>query len=399
MKILYLAPWFPFPPDNGIRIRLYHLLRALGQHHDVTLIAFVRDGDRTESKELERICRRVHTVPWRKFNPTHAKALLGFFSARPRSMVDSYSVEMAYRVAALTQLEAFDAVIASTTDTAEYAVRASAPTRLLEDHNSMTRWMGDNYRSQKKMLPRARAWLTLQKSRQYESQLYARFDGCTMVSDLDARAVADWLHYKAPIRVVPNGVDLDYYVQNGFHPQQHAMVFNGSLTYAANFGAAQYFSSEIFPRIRQGAPDAYLQITGTNNGVARHSTLSQPGIVLTGYLEDIRPTVAQASVCVVPLQTGGGTRLKILEAMALGTPVVSTAKGAEGLDVTHGKDILIADAPAEFAEHVLEIFNNQALRARLSTNARHLVETKYDWKSIGAQFESFVRELVERSKN
>jgi glycosyltransferase involved in cell wall biosynthesis len=119
------------------------------------------------------------------------------------------------------------------------------------------------------------------------------------------------------------------------------------------------------------------------------------GVILTGYLNDIRPCVAQSWACVVPLRVGGGTRLKILEAMALGTPVVSTSKGAEGLEATHGDDILIADMPAEFADAVLRLLDDKALRARLAANGRRLVESRYGWEVIGEKLDQLLRKVVE----
>jgi glycosyltransferase involved in cell wall biosynthesis len=142
----------------------------------------------------------------------------------------------------------------------------------------------------------------------------------------------------------------------------------------------------------------HLKITGRSNGVVLNELSLSDGVEFTGYLDDIRPTVGSSWVCVVPLREGGGTRLKILEAMALGTPVVSTSKGAEGLEVTHGENILVADDPAEFARHTLAVLKDQQLRSRLSANARRLVETKYDWNMSGAKFEALLSELVERRR-
>jgi glycosyltransferase involved in cell wall biosynthesis len=387
MKILFLTPWFPYPPDNGIRIRLFNLLRAIGKRHTVTVLSFLREDDRFQPEKLKDFCHSIQTVPWHSFNPKRAKSILGFFLPIPRSQVDTYSSEMAQLVANFDLHRPFDLVIASTIDTAEYAIRAPARFRMLEEHNSMTRWMQDNYRGQHRLLPRLRAWLTYRKYRHYESRLYSRFDACTMVSELDARAARELLGYCKPLAVIPNAMDLDYYQPN-YQPEPNTLIFNGSLTYDANLDAMRYFSKEIWLQIRAYASDVTLKITGYVNGL--QGDAFGDGISLTGYLDDIRPVVGQAWACVVPLRSGSGTRLKILEAMALGTPVVSTTKGAEGLDVSHGENILLADTPNEFAAQTVALLRDAGLRERLAQHARKLVETRYNWENSGKLFNEFL---------
>jgi glycosyltransferase involved in cell wall biosynthesis len=197
------------------------------------------------------------------------------------------------------------------------------------------------------------------------------------------------------IEVVPNGVDCDYNRPIYSDGQATTLVYNGALTYHANFDAMSFFLSAVFPRIKQEIDAVQLTITGSVDGVRLSELSLNESVRLTGYLPDIRPVVANATVCVVPLREGGGTRLKILEAMALGTPVVSTSKGAEGLDVVHGEHLLIADEPDRFAAYTVELMHNAELRQRLTENARHLVEQKYDWGGIGRRFVALVEDAVQ----
>ena len=176
--------------------------------------------------------------------------------------------------------------------------------------------------------------------------------------------------------------------------EPNTLVFNGSLTYHANYDAMRYFLAEVFPLIQQQEPGVSLTITGPTSGVDLSGLRLNDGVRLSGYLDDIRPLLASASACVVPIRSGGGTRLKILEAMALGTPVVSTSKGAEGLEVTPGKQILVADEPAEFAAQVICLLRAPALREQLRTRARRLVEQQYDWREIGQRFANLVEETA-----
>jgi glycosyltransferase involved in cell wall biosynthesis len=156
----------------------------------------------------------------------------------------------------------------------------------------------------------------------------------------------------------------------------------------------QYFLAEIYPLIKQQIPDVILTITGSTKGVDLDGLRLDESVHLTGYVDDVRQPVARSAVCVVPIQQGGGTRLKILEAMALGTPVVATSKGAEGLDMIDGEHLLIADAPDAFAEAVVNVLRDTELRRRLATHARALVEARYDWGPIGQQFVELVEEVT-----
>ena len=191
-------------------------------------------------------------------------------------------------------------------------------------------------------------------------------------------------------------MDLGWYSGVEAHPQADTLIFNGALTYFANYQAMAYFLERIYPLIRAECPQVRLAITGRTEGVALAALRADESVTFTGYLSDIRPLVAGSSVCIAPLLEGGGTRLKILEAMALGTPVVATSKGTEGLGATHGEHLLIADDPAEFARHTIALLKDAELRARLAVQARAFVQARYDWEPIGRQFTALVERVVER---
>jgi glycosyltransferase involved in cell wall biosynthesis len=199
--------------------------------------------------------------------------------------------------------------------------------------------------------------------------------------------------------VVPNGVDLDRYKGDFSAPEPGTLVFPGALTYSANFDAMAFFLHQIFPLVKARQPEVVLRITGRTNGVPLHGLPLNESVILTGYLDDMRPTVAQSWACVVPLRVGGGTRLKILEAMALGTPVVSTSKGAEGLEVTPGEDILIANEPTEFADTVLRLLDDPARRAKLAANGQRLVRERYGWDQIGKKLDQLLHQVVRRYRH
>jgi glycosyltransferase involved in cell wall biosynthesis len=192
-----------------------------------------------------------------------------------------------------------------------------------------------------------------------------------------------------PVAVIPNGVSVADCAKVSAAPQPDQLVFAGSFTYIVNYEAMRWFTAEVLPLIHARRPGVRLKVTGNHAGLGLPYT---QGVELAGLLPDVRPAVAAAWASVAPLQTGGGTRLKILEAMALGTPVIATSKGAEGLDARAGDHLLIADTPAAFAEATLRLLGDPSLRQRLSGNGRELVRQNYDWPVILPRF----LELAER---
>jgi glycosyltransferase involved in cell wall biosynthesis len=388
MRILFLSTFFPYPLDTGSAVRVYHLLQALAARHKVHLLSFM---PRAESEAFIPTLRdwgiQVEVVHRDPFQRQPRKAVTGHFSLKPRDVIACYSPEMMHLATQAAQRTAFDLVIASTTLTAPYALAIAGVPRILEEHNFMTAWMEERFRSRHPGLKKILAWITWQKCQRYERWLYPQFDLATMVSERDCAAVEAAIpEYTRRVAVVPNGVDTIVNRPGLADPEPETLVFNGALTYYANADAMRYFLSEIFPLIHHSRPEARLKITGRTEGVDLSALPLNGKVALTGYLEDVRPAVAGSWVCVVPLRIGSGTRLKILEAMALGTPVVATSKGAEGLEVTAGEDILIADEPGEFARQTLRLLGDPDLRQRLARNGRAVVEQKYDWAGIGAQF-------------
>jgi glycosyltransferase involved in cell wall biosynthesis len=235
--------------------------------------------------------------------------------------------------------------------------------------------------------------LTWIKLTRYLRRSLPHFAACTVVSEgelSNLRSLAPEYH---AVRVVANGVDVAHYAGDFGQPRTNSLVFSGALTYQANYDAARYFLCDIYPEVLRSVPDARLRITGRQRQAGTVPLPTLPGVEYTGYVDDIRPVVAQSWASIVPLRVGGGTRLKILESMALGTPVVVTSKGAEGLLTTPDQDVLIADEPADFARQVIELFQAPDLRAKLARAGRRLVETTYDWTRIGGQLDALVADV------
>jgi glycosyltransferase involved in cell wall biosynthesis len=276
-----------------------------------------------------------------------------------------------------------------------YVAALSTVPKILEDLELTMLY--ERFAKERRLLKRLRGGLTWWKLSHYVADLLPVFDGCTVVSDRERECVLQVSPGYGPIGVVPNGVDVVHFAGDFGAPEIDTLVYPGALTYSANLDAMEFFLGKVFPLIRAERPDVRISITGKTDGVALDRLPRDDGVVLTGYLDDVRPTVARSWACVVPLRVGGGTRLKILEALALGTPVVSSSKGAEGLDLIAGRDLLIADGPADFAAAVLRLLHEPALRETLSRNGRRAVEAAYDWPIIGQRFNDFIGMVAARA--
>ena len=384
LRILFLSRWFPYPPDNGSKIRIFNILRQLSREHRVSLLAFAESTDRVDVETigaLKRYCVDVSVFPYRRFRPVSAGATAGLLSPVPRSLVDTHSVAIAEAVSDRVGRRKCDLVIASQLDMAPYAARTNGVPAILEEvelagyRDAAIRTGG--------AARRARSTLTWLKLGSYLRRVLPLLAACTVASEQEARVLQSVVPGYDRVRLIPNAVDLSDYEGDFGVPQSHSMVFAGSMTYSANFDAVRYFLTEVYPLIARAIPDALIRITGRATAEDLSSLPQCTGVEFTGHLEDVRPAIARSWLSVVPLRLGGGTRLKILESMALGTPVVSTSKGAEGLDVTGGEHILIADTPVEFAERVVELMVSWELRARLSAAGNELARSRYSWSVVG----------------
>jgi glycosyltransferase involved in cell wall biosynthesis len=394
MKVLFLSRWLPYPPDNGSRIRIFNLIKELARHHDVALVTFV-DGDNADPAEsagaLSKYCSSVRRVPYREYRPYGPRAMRGLFSPVPRSLIDTYSPELASVAAEELRSQQYDVVVASELGMAPYALGLDGVPAVLDDLELSSFQPARD--SDRYSLQRARLAVTRGKLDAYLNRLLPRFAACTVVSEAERnnlrRAVPEYTN----VAVVPNAVDPSRYEADFGTPVPNTLIFAGALSYRANYDAALHLVRDVFPRVRAAVPDVQLKITGRADAIAVATLPRCGGIDYVGYLDDIRPAIAQSWASVVPLRSGGGTRIKIIESMALGTPVVSTPKGAEGLAVTPGENILLADDPVQFADEIVRLLGSEELRRHLSAGGKALVKSRYDWRMVGEQ----MRQVVERA--
>jgi len=382
MRILVITDTIPYPTVSGDRIRVHSLLRRVAGEHQVWLAALLEKPDEVDGvSSMEEFCSGVEVVPVRRRHPLeHLPGLLHYaLRGRPLELRFEYSKELADKIRHLVSTVGFDIVQIEHSFMALYLETIPPEAqckRILVFHK----------------ITRMRALIHSLMMRRWEPRYAERFDRCIAVSEVDRQLLLA-ANQRLQVDVIPNGVDTQVYQPLSQGSAPPSLLFIGKMSYPPCTDAALYFCREILPRIRRAIDDVEMWIVG-REPPPEVMRLQGDGVHITGWVDDVVPYYGRAAVCVVPLRAGGGTRLKILEAMALGRAVVSTTVGCEGLDVIDGEHLLIADSPEQFAEKTVRLLTDGALYQRIATKARQLVVTRYDWDAIARQLMQVYAEMV-----
>jgi sugar transferase (PEP-CTERM/EpsH1 system associated) len=397
-----LAPWLPWPPYDGGRIRMLETLRFVGKRHEVTLLAHIHaEDERRHLDALRPYCKRIEVYlapesPLRRI----ASILVGLPARRPAIQSVHFSAELSRRVAQLTAAEAFDIVHMEFSFISHYAAAISSTCNarlILSTHNIESERLQRESRISAFGFRRLAVAVDGMFFPAWEERALQHFDGISAVSESDRRWIADRAP-KAQVALAPNGVDTAGFASRDERSvSTNKIVFTGVMDYPPNVDAVVWFVNDIWPLLRKRKPDAQFVIVGARPSAAVSALGQRDGVTVTGAVEDIRPYVAEAFAFVVPLRSGGGTRLKILQAMAIGCPVISTAIGAEGLAVTNGEDILFAETPEDFVSQVLALERSATLAHTLGAAGRTLVAERYDWSACLAPIQSLYDRVLSRN--
>jgi glycosyltransferase involved in cell wall biosynthesis len=390
LRILLLRVRILHPLNVGSKIRTAKLVEQLSRKHDVTLVSYRYPDDRDEDLQATlALCRRLETLPIRE-TPKKTPAFY-FELARnlldPRPyMIAKYSTrEMERLVERVYREEKPDLVICDFPHSCEGLRRLPGVPFLLFQHNVEAHIF--EQLAQRANTRAASLYLRLQarKMRRYERKQCLRAARVIAVSDADRGAYAN--RYGLPsCDVIPTGVDVDHFLPGGEEERADSLVFTGSMDWMANQDAIHHFVSTVLPLIRKRRPEVSLTVVGRCPPPDVVELGRQPGIEVTGTVPDIRPFVHRSQLFVVPLRIGSGTRLKLVEAMAMGKAIVSTTIGAEGLPFENGKDILIADEPQDFADAVVSLLEDPERRRRMGLTARIAAEDRHAWTYVGNIF-------------
>lgn len=395
MKLLWLSHFIPFPPRGGAHQRSFNLLRHACSRFETTLVAINHEGhprDRLAEyvSELGKYCKNVQVwdppFSWRGLQ-WWARLSVNTPSKFPFGCRARWSRKLAAHWEKVLDRSAGSLLHFDSLDLALYFPPAAPFHKVLNHHNCESAMAMRRARLEHNLFKRKFLEAEASKLAELERRFLEWFDINLAVSELDAKVLASG-NARARFHVVENGTDTEFFVPAAVEPEPNSLIFSGSLGWYPNQSAIRYFGEKIWPLIKDQRPGARFYVAGQTppEWLVRWAE-GDPHITLVANPADIRPWVARATVFVCPIVDGGGTRLKILDALAMGKAVVSTTIGVEGLNVKPGEHLLVADGPQDFACKVLQLFDDQAFRGRLSANGRTMVEKTYSWDVIGGHLD------------
>jgi len=391
MKILVHMNQLLYPPDTGGKIRSSKLFEKLAQRHEITIVCFRRTSETDEqAQQMHACCSRLETVEWSetaKFSPRfYAELAANLLSPYPYIIAKYYDRRMEARIRDLIRGGEFDLLLCDFLQPSLNVLRVPFRPRILFQHNVESVIRRRHYRQTSSLLKKGYLYLQWCKLFRFERRAARAFDHCIMVSERDKEAMQE-LYGAMNTSVIPTGVDVDYFrPAEGGVEDENGLVFTGSMDWLPNEDAMQWFAGEVLPRIRSEVPVKFSIVGRNPSAAVQRLAREHEGIEVTGTVDDVRPYIDRAKVYVVPLRIGGGTRIKIFEAMAMGKAVVSTTVGAEGLPVSDGKDIVLADDAEAFARRVVELIKDNSARRRLGEAAARLVRENYTWDAAARVF-------------
>jgi sugar transferase (PEP-CTERM/EpsH1 system associated) len=403
MKILWMKAGGLVPLDTGGKIRSYHTLRELARRHEITFHSFYEQHDDDRHESLKDTFARVVTLPLRLPERRGLNDLLLFaklhLTGQAYTMAKFYTPEVRASIQSVLAEDTYDLLLCDFVAPAGVFPWHLPQPKVLFTHNVEAEVWQRHYQLTPQPAKKLAYWLEYRALKAAEIRYARKADHVLAVSDRNARFFAQYVGDEN-VSDVPTGVDTEFFQPGPEEEiQPHDLVFTASMDWMPNDDAVHHFVRDLFPLIRDKDPQARFWAVGRRPSDALKSLDNGDSIRITGAVDDIRPYLRQGAVYVMPMRSGSGTRLKIFEAMAAGKAVVSTSVGAEGLPVTDGEDILIADTPEAFRDATLRVVNDASLRNRLGSAARKLADEGFSWKAAGGAFEQILVDLVERHKS
>ena len=402
MNILFLSTRSPYPLISGHSLRTYHILKGAAQNHNVTFVTFIQLPEHELKKEnldhLKSFCKAVYPfeIPADLSRVTLAKMLfLNLFSSLPFVAQKYDAPMMRQKIREIIQTQHIDLVHVDMLPLAAYINEFENLPKILVNHNvesvRLYRW----FRAEPNPVKKIYLGIQWLKLRSFEQSAMNKFDGCVVVSELD-RELLRKMGVKSRLFVVPNGTNTKFFEPNNGKVVENSVLWIGHMDVHTNKDAVLYFWKDIYPILKKKYPQVKMTFVGTAppKEIA-DAAQKDPQVKATGFVDDIRPYIDEAAVMVVPIRIGSGTRLKILDAMAMGKAIVSTSVGCEGLNVNDGKDILIADNPEGFSDKTIGLLKTPDKRVELEKNAIELAKT-YDWDLITQRQEVAYQDVMER---
>lgn len=400
MKILFLTQLFPYPPVCGGTIRGYNILRHLGKSHDVTMVSFVRKQPTPEQmEEVQSICGEVFTVPIHRSAAANLKFAVSSLARRQSFIVSrDWVPEMQEVVDRLLSSKEFDMIYMDHLQMAQYIKDSHTALKVLDEHNVEWRIIERIAKAERTSPKGLFASLEWKNLRDWELRACERFDLVLTVTEHDKETLTSADPRLKNVLCLPIGVDFDEFPAVELKPKAKCVLSIATMSWPPNIDSIQYFAKSIYPTVRERVPESRLLVVGKNppESVKRLSQ-ADSSIEVTGFIDDMSRVTSNAAVFIVPLRSGSGMRVKILNAMAMGLPIVSTSVGCEGIGAEDGRHLLIADNPADFAEAVVKLLTDFELRKQIGKASRAFVLENYGWDSIFSKLDVALGALAPRA--
>lgn len=400
MRILFVTPYVP----STVRIRPYAFLRELAQRgHEVTLACLVQPSrEALYLPDVAPFCKAVYPVFMSRLEP-YLRTLLSIPSRVPLSVAYCTSEPFSRLVEHLNETGNYDLIHTEFLRAAPVTRRLGGRPKVYDAVDSLTLAYRRSLRSRQVPLrQRALAMVEWAKMTRYEPSILSSFDRLLVSSPADRQVMEENLPGRSrkdsndSITVIPNGVDLDYFQYFEGEREPATITFLGKMSYYVNISSVRWFYQSVFPHIRRQRPDARLRIVGRDPSREILALAADPAVEVTGSVPDVRPYLARSTVSICPMVSGAGIQNKMLEAMAVGTPTVATTLACQALDIHSGEQVMIADAPQEFAHAVLELLESPGLRQKLSQQGRQYVEACHTWRQMGERLNQVFEQLTQK---
>lgn len=407
IRSLFITKEVPYPPKGGVSLRNWQNMNILRQYGPVAVFSAANWTPKETALPNIETWRHCNAERQRSRWENFLRRLWWLFPLRHPDVDWAYSSGSAEGLKQLIANFKPDLIIFEQIWLFNYlkVVKDCHCHLILDQHNVEFHLSQQGVMGGGNLPSRLKSQLLLSHLRAIEGEFCRQVDAIWTCSENDAQLLQDIYDKIAPSYVIPNGLDIDYYsalrfnqanIPPNWQENHHTLIFIGLLSYLPNTEAAELLLQQVYPRLRARFPDCRLLIVGRNpTQKMQEIAAKEPGIVLTGGVADVRPYLAAASVVAVPLRQGGGTRLKILEAFAAGRPVVSTAKGVEGLKVKDGEQLLIRESAEEIAAGVSQIWSDTTLSQKISNSAYELVKAEYSWEAVAQKIRQAVQQLGE----
>lgn len=406
-KILWVSHLVPYPPKGGVLQRAYNLILQVSQHHDVYLFAFNQNRLLVDSlpdskdpmsdavEKLSSICKAIKVVPIESESRRFGKIRLAL-----RSLISlkGYTERWLYSSAAESALAEFaadvqfDVVHFDTISLAHLRNVVPGKSAMLDHHNIESAMLFRRAEKEGSWVKRIYFYQEALKLRRYEKEVCKVFDCHIVCSDEDGKRLHE-IDPSLDIRLVPNGVDVDYF-KGSNEVRSDELIFAGGLSWYPNLDAMCFFAKEVWPLLKVRRPGLVMNLIGKNPSAELVDLgKADSDFIVHGFVDDVRVFANRSKVYVCPIRDGGGTKLKVLDAFALGVPMVAHPLAVEGIDVNKDLHVSLATTPEEFVDKIIQLLDDETARNRMSAAARSLVEEKYSFKSIGRNLSSIYCEM------